>query len=70
MITLRVLLSGILDNYRSQITLYRVPFSFSPFVRLSVLEKFLWSLISEEVRIYFGNEVANVSGWEEGCGRM
>lgn len=63
MITLRVLLSRVLDNCRLQITLHRVPFSFSPFVRLSVLQTFLWSLtISEEARMYFGNEAKNVSG--------
>lgn len=66
-----MLVSRVLDNYRLHITLYRVPFSFSPFVRLSVLEKFLWNLtISKEVRMYFGSEVENVSGWKEGCGQM
>lgn len=71
MITLRVLLSRVLDNCRLQITLHQVPFPFSPFVRLSVLETFLRSLtISEEARMYFGNEAKNVSGWKERCGRL
>lgn len=57
-----------MDNYiRLQINLYQVPFYFSLFVLQSVLEKFLLSLISEEVRIYFGNEVEDVSSWKERC---